>query len=944
MKKFMKSLALVAVAAMSLASCSNNFEDVNNEGGKTFSLTISAEKPALESDSRTEFSNGSVIWSSGDQIRACYYHTSGVWSKYYASTENEISADGSKATFSNINSTTGFPVIGGGKYYFYAGYPKNAIGGGATTAPDNGTLSLVVPTEQTMPKLGTFDANADIMVGATPEALDAPVNEVVSMNWTRMVAHGCVTLKNLAAEEGEIVKNVTFEAPVALTGNGSVNFEDKETLELDNNTVVVNLPANTEAKVAELPVWFCSAPATIVSGKDFTVTVETTRGIYTRTITAKANGIKFLQNRYNTLGINMASATFTAHAVSANVYKQITSMAELTTGEYVIVGIKSSTYYALPQNPTMTSSKIDGEAISVNNGEIAEADAKGYVWTITMNGNVATLFDGTKYLLKANSANTNFLLSATADANNWTVAYDGGFKFTSQAQTDYVIVMNIQNLNRFGPYKSSNWGGSNYSKIYLYKKVSNDPNAPSLSVAQTEVELENTECEGTIAIEAKNVDVINVVSNVDWLLADIENDNLYYIAEANEGAARTATVTLSAEGVEDVVVTFNQAANQSALPGTGEGTKDSPYDVTRAYAVIDEANGEVVNNVYVKGIVTDVVSFNSTYNSLTYHISVDGTATNKLQAYSGKNLNNTNFSSVGDLHVGDEVVIYGNLKKYNTTYEFDKNNYIVSLNCPHAENSTEQTITFDAKPATVTVGKTATVKASAFTTVTYSSSNDAVATIDANTGVVTGVAEGTVTITATAAAEGIYKQAIASYSLTVEAAQVGVVGGGRDDFNTVAKNSSYSARTTTAGWKGTNCAAAAGGTEDNSSSAVFKSLLGTDTSVRAFIINGKTSAKGTITSPTLKDGCGTLELKYGNPYSESNAPKFKVEIKQNGTAVKTFTVSGGVKTQYTVQNWSTEVNVAGDFQIVISNLSPTNSTSNKDRTAIWDVIWTGYNN
>lgn len=774
MKNLMKIVSLVAVAAMSFVSCSNNFEDVNTSD-KTFQLTIAAEKPALESDSRTEFSDGSVIWTDGDQIRACYYHTSGVWSKYYASQENTISADGKKATFSKINGTTGFPALDGGKYYFYAGYPKNAIGGGNTTAPADGVLSLVVPTEQTMTKLGTFDANADIMVGATPEALDAPTTEVVSMEWTRMVAHGCVTLKNLAAENGEIIKNVTFTAPEGenLTGNGEVNFEDMDLLVLDNNTVTVNLPANTAANVASLDVWFCSAPVTIASGKNFTVTVETTRGTYTRTITANANGIKFLQNRYNTLGINMASATFTAHAVSANVYKQITSMAELTTGEYVIVGIKSSTYYALPQNPTMTSSKIDGEAISVNNDEITEADAKGYVWTITMNGNVATLFDGTKYLLKANSANTNFLLSATANTNNWTVAYDGGFKFTSQAQTDYVIVMNIQNLNRFGPYKSSNWGGSNYSKIYLYKKTVNDPNAPSLSVAQTEVNLENTECEGTVVVNSKNITTINVESSADWLLADIEDGNLYYIAEANDGAARNATVTLSAEGVENVVVTFNQAANPSALPGTGAGTEASPYDVTRAYAVIDAADGATVEGVYVKGIVTDVVSFNSSYNSLTYHISVDGTATNKLQAYSGKNLGNTNFASTGDLHAGDEVVIYGNLKKYNSTYEFDYNNYIVSLNCGHAAGSVEQTVTFTSKPESVEVGKTATVAASAMTTVTYSSSNTAVATVDANTGVVTGVAEGTVTITATAAAEGVYKQATATYQLTVEAAQAG---------------------------------------------------------------------------------------------------------------------------------------------------------------------------
>ena len=36
-----------------------------------------------------------------------------------------------------------------------------------------------------------------------------------------------------------------------------------------------------------------------------------------------------------------------------------------------------------------------------------------------------------------------------------------------------------------------------------------------------------------------------------------------------------------------------------------------------------------------------------------------------------------------------------------------------------------------------------------------------------------------------------------------------------------------------------------------------------------------------------------------------------------------------------------DINVAGDFQIVFTNLSPSNSTSNKDRTAIWDVEWTG---
>ena len=110
MKNLMKIMMLVAVAAMSFVSCSNEFEDVNVKN-ETFELVISAEKPALESDSRTEFNNGSIIWSAGDQIRACYYHSTGVWSKYYASTTNNISADGSTATFSGINTSENYALL-----------------------------------------------------------------------------------------------------------------------------------------------------------------------------------------------------------------------------------------------------------------------------------------------------------------------------------------------------------------------------------------------------------------------------------------------------------------------------------------------------------------------------------------------------------------------------------------------------------------------------------------------------------------------------------------------------------------------------------------------------------------------------------------------------------------------------------------------------------------
>ena len=51
-----------------------------------------------------------------------------------------------------------------------------------------------------------------------------------------------------------------------------------------------------------------------------------------------------------------------------------------------------------------------------------------------------------------------------------------------------------------------------------------------------------------------------------------------------------------------------------------------------------------------------------------------------LNIYSGKDLGNVGFVGAEDLKAGDEVVAYGDLKKYNKTYELDKNNYLISIN------------------------------------------------------------------------------------------------------------------------------------------------------------------------------------------------------------------------------------------------------------------------
>ncbi len=167
----------------------------------------------------------------------------------------------------------------------------------------------------------------------------------------------------------------------------------------------------------------------------------------------------------------------------------------------------------------------------------------------------------------------------------------------------------------------------------------------------------------------------------------------------------------------------------------------------------------------------------------------------------------------------------------------------------------------------------------------------------------------------------------------------GVVEGGSSDFNTISDtNTSYVSGKTTAGWAYTNCAIFKGGTSDSSPAFV---MIG-DASNRALCMNGKTTAQGTITSPTITTGCGTLKFNYGLPFSDTKI-KFTVEIIQNGAAVKTLTVENSSATKLTKYSFEETIDVAGEFQIVFKNLSPSNSTSNKDRTAIWDVEWTGKN-
>lgn len=154
-------------------------------------------------------------------------------------------------------------------------------------------------------------------------------------------------------------------------------------------------------------------------------------------------------------------------------------------------------------------------------------------------------------------------------------------------------------------------------------------------------------------------------------------------------ATGTTTIEASYAGVDDQyrpssatyeLTIINQDPN-------APGTIGNPYTVAQARAAIDADEG--LTDVYATGTVSEVIEYSSTYHNITYNISTDGlTTSDQLQAFRGKSYNGNNFTSENDIMVGDVVVVYGTLKKYGNTYEFDQNNQLVSLDRPTAEFTT----------------------------------------------------------------------------------------------------------------------------------------------------------------------------------------------------------------------------------------------------------------
>lgn len=202
---------------------------------------------------------------------------------------------------------------------------------------------------------------------------------------------------------------------------------------------------------------------------------------------------------------------------------------------------------------------------------------------------------------------------------------------------------------------------------------------------------------------------LQLTATVDWTLQDYDESVKNWLSispSSGTASADPQTITIKAlpnEGADRKadIVFYGNVMNKAPLTITQkgdlveDGTAEHPYSVATALRLIDEngwtGNDNVSETVYVKGIVStgiDETDFDPVkYGNATYKISDDGTTASELEVYRGYYLGGVRFTSLDQLKVGDEVIVKGELTKFNDTYELTQGNELYSLNGETADDN-----------------------------------------------------------------------------------------------------------------------------------------------------------------------------------------------------------------------------------------------------------------
>lgn len=198
------------------------------------------------------------------------------------------------------------------------------------------------------------------------------------------------------------------------------------------------------------------------------------------------------------------------------------------------------------------------------------------------------------------------------------------------------------------------------------------------------------------------------------------------------------------------------------------------------------------------------------------------------------------------------------------------------------------------------------------------------------------------TLKAIAIKEGLEASSVATAEYTIFTYTPSEYLGEFNTFNIGKTNTKYGTYKNATGWTAENCAIVSGNDTPDANENPQYAFIG-DAKTLAPVLNGKTTTVGKLTSPVLDNGIKDLSFSYGLPYSDTKLDITVNIYAQDTTLVKTGKLAPESVTKQTAYSYSLDnIDYDGKFIVEIVNNCPSDATSNKDRTAIWNLTWTAY--
>lgn len=476
-------------------------------------------------------------------------------------------------------------------------------------------------------------------------------------------------------------------------------------------------------------------------------------------------------------------------------YKKISSIEELTDGKYVIA------YENMAMENKANGSRIAATAINVTDNAIISPDAS-IIWEITTTANGMSINNNGTYVVGVNSNNASLSSNFEEKTCEWNFS----------VEKDNFRATNVQYSNRFLQYNSSSkWfacyqSNSNQKDLTLYKLEETGKSNPELTFSGITGDITKMLADGSYSSKATTKsDATIVYSSSNQEVATIDQQGTVTLLAGGTTVIKAEvaeTATFNASFIEYTLKVTDPAALKTFVKVTNDAVTEGKYIIV--YQANDDANSVMALNTTNAGkffgnteidltenkIVTDdkTVMWDITLESDDHYSISNG---NIFVGFKG---NNNEAYIYNDYTIGEcgwNFIYDENNKVFkiqnagvNTRYlQFNANNNQYRFACytgsqkhltlyKQEDSRTAVEVTFNEIDGNQTLfftkGFTYNSAATATPTrpITYSSSNQEVATISTE-GVVTLVGAGTTVIKASTAADNTYQEGAAQYTLTV---------------------------------------------------------------------------------------------------------------------------------------------------------------------------------